>query len=67
MAAVRRGIVTVSAGIGLIVFGIVDQDRDLYGMAAIAIAIGIGFLVSAYASYRLSHKLGLWQESGPQR
>jgi hypothetical protein len=62
--SVQVGIVLTAAGMGLkVVSFTVDQDvsQPLAAMGILGIAIGIGFIVAAAASFFLSRRLGLWQ------
>jgi ABC-type Fe3+-siderophore transport system permease subunit len=62
--SVQVGIVLTAAGVGLkVVSFTVDQDvsQPLAAMGILGIAIGIGFIVAAAASFFLSRRLGLWQ------
>ena len=60
--SVQAGIVITLAGIGLFVAkGIVIEEaaQVLYVISVLAIAIGVGFVVSAFVAYALSQRLGL--------
>ena len=57
------GLVVMAAGIGLwVVSGNAQKDiaQPLSALGVLAIAIGIGFILSAVVSFVLSRKLGLW-------
>jgi heme/copper-type cytochrome/quinol oxidase subunit 3 len=61
---VQIGIVLALGGIGLLIAknSIMDEAAQaLYVVAVIAIALGIGFALSAIAAYALSRQLGLLQ------
>jgi ABC-type multidrug transport system fused ATPase/permease subunit len=62
--SVQVGLVLAAAGWGLTyVSGNIEKtvSQPLYAMGVLAIAIGIGFVVSAIVSYALSRRLGLWE------
>lgn len=63
--SVQVGIVLAAAGMGLkiVSFTAIDKDvsQPLAAMGILGIAIGIGFIVAAAASFVLSRRLGLWQ------
>jgi hypothetical protein len=64
----QAGIVLAAAGIGLWLAknGVIDEvAQPLRVVAILAIALGIGFAVSAFASYALSRQLGLLQPHAP--
>ena len=66
--SVQAGIVLAAAGLGLWFArnGVVDEvAQPLQVVAILAIALGIGFVVSAFASYALSRQLGLVQPHVP--
>jgi ABC-type multidrug transport system fused ATPase/permease subunit len=61
---VQVGLVLAAAGFGLeYVSGSIDKtvSQPLFAMGVLAIAIGIGFVVSAMVAYVLSRRLGLWE------
>jgi hypothetical protein len=63
--SVQAGLVTLAGGIGLqVVSWSVQKDaaEPLSALGSLAIAVGIGLVVSAGASFLLSRKLGLWHE-----
>jgi heme/copper-type cytochrome/quinol oxidase subunit 3 len=60
--SVQAGVVLATAGIGLWFAknGIIDEvAQPLHVIAILAIALGVGFVLSALASYTLSRQLGL--------
>src|SRR4029077_2370364 len=62
--SVQIGIVLPLGGVGLLIAksSIMDEAAQaLYVVAVIAIALGIGFALSAVAAYALSRQLGLLQ------
>jgi small-conductance mechanosensitive channel len=67
--SVQVGLVIAAFGIGLKLVGwsVVDKGAAdaLSGFGVLGIAIGIGFVASAAASYVLSRRLGLWEPAAP--
>ncbi|MEP6918526.1 MAG: hypothetical protein ABJC89_22990 [Acidobacteriota bacterium] len=66
--SVQAGIVLAAAGLGLWFAknGVIDEvAQPLQVVSILAIALGIGFVASAFASYALSQKLGLVQPHVP--
>ena len=66
--SVQAGIVLAAAGLGLWFAknGVIDEvGQPLQVVSILAIALGIGFVVSAFASYALSRQLGLVQPHAP--
>jgi hypothetical protein len=64
MWSVQVGLVLAAAGFGLeYVSGSIEKtvSQPLFAMGVLAIAIGIGFVLSAIVSYVLSRRLGLWE------
>jgi hypothetical protein len=63
--SVQVGIVLAAAGVGmkLVSWTATDQDvvQPLSAMGILGVAIGVGFIVAAAASFVLSRRLGLWQ------
>jgi hypothetical protein len=60
LSSIRTGAVLTLLGVGLCILP--GFERDLTPLAffgVVAIALGIGFLISAWASYRLSKSWGL--------
>jgi hypothetical protein len=60
--AVQGGVVLIAGGIGLqVVSGRVGNDasQPLHAMGVLAIALGLGFVISAIISFAISHRLGL--------
>jgi hypothetical protein len=61
----QAGVVLTAAGLGLTYVSNWSVDKDiaqpLSAIGVLAIAIGLGFVVSAALSFILSRKLGLWQ------
>ena len=59
----QTGIVVTAAGIGLSFLGrrmgFMEVSEPIAGIGALVVAIGLGFVVSAAASFLLSHRLGL--------
>jgi hypothetical protein len=66
--SVQAGIVLAAAGIGLLFAknGVVEEAAQLLQVISIlAIALGVGFIVSAFASYAMSRQLGLVEPHVP--
>jgi hypothetical protein len=66
--SVQAGIVLAAAGFGLLMArrGVIDEvAQPLQVISILAIALGIGFVASAFASYLLSRQLGLVQPHVP--
>jgi hypothetical protein len=66
--SVQAGIVLAAAGLGLWFAknGVIDEvAQPLQVVSILAVALGIGFVASAFASYALSQKLGLVQPHVP--
>lgn len=67
--SVQVGLVITAFGVGLKLVGWSVQDAGasaaLSGFGVLGIAIGIGFIASAAASYLLSRRLGLWETAAP--
>jgi hypothetical protein len=66
--SVQAGIVLTAAGLGLwfAKTGVIDEvAQPLQVVSILAVALGIGFVASAFASYALSQKLGLVQPHVP--
>jgi hypothetical protein len=61
--SLQAGIVLAAAGAGLLLVGarvtFDELGQPLFGMGILALAVGVGFIVSAGASYLISHRLGL--------
>ncbi len=63
---VQAGVVLLITGIGLLFVSgrSIEETREFFFICGcLAIALGAGFVVSAVASYALSHKLGLFVRS----
>jgi hypothetical protein len=64
----QAGLVVMMAGIALeYVSSRVDPDaqQPLFAIGAVALAIGVGFLLSAGVAYAISHRLGLFESLAP--
>ncbi|MCA1562063.1 MAG: hypothetical protein LC804_17935 [Acidobacteria bacterium] len=64
--SVQAGVVLLITGIGLLFLSgrSIEETRELFFICGcLAVALGAGFVVSAVASYALSHKLGLFVRS----
>jgi heme/copper-type cytochrome/quinol oxidase subunit 3 len=66
--SVQAGIVLAAAGLGLWFAknGVLEEVAQmLQVISTLAIALGLGFIVSAFASYAMSRQLGLVQPHVP--
>ena len=66
--SVQAGIVLAAAGFGLLMArrGVIEEvAQPLQVISILAIALGVGFVASAFASYLLSRQLGLVQPHVP--
>jgi hypothetical protein len=66
--SVQAGIVLVAAGVGLRLVGyqvIGDASHPFHAMGLLAIALGIGFAISAIISFMISQHLGLIERASP--
>jgi hypothetical protein len=60
LGSTRVGIVFVLVGVGLCILRLMKPELEpLMYFGVIGIMLGLGFLISAWASYRLAHKWGL--------
>ena len=60
LSSIRNGAVLALLGMGLCILPIFEGDLvPLAFFGVVALALGIGFLISAWASYRLSRSWGL--------
>jgi hypothetical protein len=60
LSSIRNGAVLTLLGVGLCILPIFESDlTPLAFFGVVAVALGIGFLISAWASYRLSRSWGL--------
>jgi hypothetical protein len=66
LRSMRIGIFCSVIGIALLITEAVD-DHDFSTGGAIVLAIGIGYMVSTYLSYRMAEKMGLFREETPQQ
>ena len=69
--SVQIGVVIFAIGMGMQFMGgrVPDVSQPLYALGILAISVGLGFILSAFVSFILSRKLGLWsptvEPSGP--
>lgn len=67
--SVQGGVVLLAGGIGLLVVGgrVVDvtSQQSLQALGVLAIALGLGFLISAIISFFISQRLGLIEQAVP--
>lgn len=65
--SVQIGVVVAIVGLGMLLLSAVfekDASQGLFALGAIALCVGVGFIASAAVSLKLSHRLGLWEDSG---
>jgi hypothetical protein len=48
----RRGIIWVAVGLGVVIFGAFDGDNDVMGIGFIPVMIGLGFAIAAWLENR---------------
>lgn len=65
LGAIQLGIVLVALGGGLLVAAVRVGDSDLMVAAAVCAAVGLGLLVAALVSKRLSVRWNVWTENPP--
>lgn len=69
LRSTKVGVVLTVVGLGML--ALLTQEPDLIIPAVILLALGVGFLLAAFISYRLSKSLGLIEEqpsgSRPER
>ncbi|MGD0497755.1 MAG: hypothetical protein ABSC23_04890 [Bryobacteraceae bacterium] len=67
LLSVQGGVVLIAAGIGLqFVSGqVVEASQPLHVLGILALALGLGFVVSAIISYGISRRLGLIEPASP--
>lgn len=61
--SVQIGVIIFAAGVGLqFLSSVVDKEvsQPPFAMGVLAISLGLGFVLSAFLSFVLSRKLGLW-------
>jgi len=67
--SVQVGLVVAAFGVGLKLVGWTITDKGaaeaMAGFGVLSLAIGMGFVASAAASYLLSRRLGLWETQAP--
>jgi hypothetical protein len=65
--SVQIGVVAAIVGLGMMLLSAVfekDPSQGLFALGAIALCVGAGFIASAAVSFKLSRRLGLWEDSG---
>lgn len=66
--SVQIGLVVAAAGVGLQIMSAgvqTEVSQPLFAFGVLAIAVGAGFVLSAFVSFVLSRKLGLWETTSP--
>lgn len=64
MWSIQIGVVVAVGALGMILVSYrfdTDSAQDVFALGAIALSVGVGFVVSALVSLFLSRRLGLWQ------
>ncbi|HVW08532.1 MAG TPA: hypothetical protein VHC90_08120 [Bryobacteraceae bacterium] len=71
MLSLQAGVVLAAAGVGLMLSGqtvsLADAAEPLHILGLISISLGVGFAISAAASFLISKKLGLLEPPPQQR
>jgi hypothetical protein len=60
--SVQMGILAVLAGVGVGGLGLMANEKSVLGVAGLLVCIGVGFLISAVITYRLSKSWGLLEK-----
>lgn len=66
LSSLSKGIILSMFGISLIILGQVFTEEIKYFLAfgIVIVALGVGFLISTFISYKLSKKWGIIEEGG---
>ena len=70
LRSIQGGVILIAGGIGLqVVSGRVadSASQPLHALGVLAIALGLGFVISAIISFVISRRLGLIEPSSPSR
>ncbi len=62
LLSVQMGILAILAGAGIWGIGAMVRDDTIFGIAELSVCIGLGFLISAAITYRLSKSWGLLEK-----
>lgn len=65
--SVQIGVVAAIVGLGMLLLSAAfekDSSQGLFALGAIALCVGAGFIASAAVSFKLSRRLGLWEDGG---
>jgi hypothetical protein len=62
LSSIRMGILAVLAGVGVGGLGLLSGMAPILGVAGLLVCIGVGFLISAVITYRLSKSWGLLEK-----
>jgi hypothetical protein len=62
LLSVQMGILAVLAGVGVGGLGLMANENSVLGVAGLLVCIGLGFLISAVITYRLSKSWGLLEK-----
>lgn len=62
ITSVQMGILGIVSGAGVWGIGAMIQDQAIFGIGGLLVCIGVGFLISAFITYRLSKSWGLLEK-----
>lgn len=62
LLSVQMGILAILAGAGIWGIGAMVRDDTIFGIGGLSMCIGLGFLISAAITYRLSKSWGLLEK-----
>jgi hypothetical protein len=62
LSSIQMGVLGILAGAGLWGIGAMIQDNAIFGVGGLLVCIGLGFLISAAITYRLSKSWGLLEK-----
>src|SRR5215475_3098285 len=62
LSSIQMGVLGILAGAGVWGIGAMIQDNAIFGVGGLLVCIGLGFLISAVITYRLSKSWGLLEK-----
>ena len=62
LSSVQLGVIGILAGIGVFGIGAMISDKTIFAVGGLLACIGLGFLISAAVTYRLSKSWGLLEK-----
>jgi hypothetical protein len=62
LLSIQMGILAVLAGVGVGGLGLIAKEVPFLGVAGLLVCIGVGFVISAVITYRLSKSWGLLEK-----